>query len=130
MLFSQYPYLNFSDYNLDWIIRMVDELLPRVDALETWRADHETEYRELKDFQDALMRGDFPDPMMEAFYNWCTANVPKILEYAVKAVFFGLTDYGYFFAWIPDGWDDIIFNTTGYDLNLAGYDYGHLVLSA
>ena len=36
---------------------------------------------------------------------------------------------GYFVAYIPEGWDDIIFNTTGYDIAIAGMDYGHLTLS-
>ena len=45
-------------------------------------------------------------------------------------VFFGLTDSGYFVAYIPDGWDEIIFNTTGLDIQLdLEPEYGHLVLS-
>lgn len=130
MLFSQYPYLNFSDYNLDWIIRMMNELLPRVDALEEWRGEHEDEYKELKALYDAILKGDFPESMMREFYNWCQVNVPAILKAVIKQVWFGLTDDGYFCAWIPESWDDIIFNTTGYDMEIAGYDYGHLVLSA
>ena len=30
---------------------------------------------------------------------------------------------------VPESWDDITFNTTGYDTTVDGYDYGHLVLS-
>ena len=47
----------------------------------------------------------------------------------IKMVFFGLTDSGYFIAYIPDGWDEITFNTTGYDIFDTGVDYGHLTLS-
>ena len=131
MLFSQYPYLNFSDYNLDWIIKMVNELLPRVESLEGWKAEHELEYDELKAFCDAIESGNFPDAMMRSFYDWCRRNVPKILSWAVRSVFFGLTDDGHFFAWIPDGWDEIVFNTTEYDISLPLCpEYGHLVLSA
>ena len=52
-----------------------------------------------------------------------------IIEKAVKMVFFGLTDAGYFVAFIPDSWDEIMFETTGYDYMTSDYDFGHLVLS-
>lgn len=58
----------------------------------------------------------------------------KILERyisdAIKMVFFGLTDTGYFVAYIPESWEDITFNTTEYDIDVPiMQDYGHLVLS-
>ena len=50
-------------------------------------------------------------------------------EYATM-VFFGLTDSGYFVAYIPENWKSIQFNTTGVDIELAIQpEYGHLVLS-
>jgi hypothetical protein len=47
----------------------------------------------------------------------------------VQNVYQYLNDDGYFVAYIPESWADIIFNTTGLDSQIAGYDYGHLVLS-
>ena len=128
MLFSQYPYLNFSDYNLDWIIKMVKELMKVCDGLTEWKTDAEEELKALQDFADAITAGRFPDSMMRAFYDWVQRNVPDIISAAVKNVWFGLTDDGYFFAWIPDSWEDINFSTTGYDDQISGYDFGHLVL--
>lgn len=53
-----------------------------------------------------------------------------IEEYIATMVFFGLTDDGYFVAYIPENWDDITFNTTGLDIDIPIQpDYGHLVLS-
>lgn len=53
-----------------------------------------------------------------------------IEDYIATMVFFGITDDGYFVAYIPENWDDITFNTTGLDINLPIQpDYGHLVLS-
>lgn len=52
-----------------------------------------------------------------------------ISEAIATMVFFGLTDNGYFVAYIPDGWDDITFKTTGLDAYVTPpMDYGHLVL--
>lgn len=54
----------------------------------------------------------------------------EIEKYIATMVFFGLTDDGYFVAYIPESWKNITFNTTGLDINLELQpEYGHLVLS-
>lgn len=62
-----------------------------------------------------------------------SGNYDKIIEEyiakAIRMVFFGLTNSGYFVAYIPDSWDEITFNTTEYDIFDTGVDYGHLTLS-
>ena len=51
-------------------------------------------------------------------------------EYLKIAVFFGITDSGYFVAYIPETWDDIDFGTTEYDYHTElETEFGHLVLS-
>lgn len=74
----------------------------------------------MKDVQDELQRlenGDY-------------AQLIQIISNTINNVFFGLTDAGYFVAYIPESWSDIVFNTTGYDYALLPeYNYGHLVLS-
>ena len=51
-------------------------------------------------------------------------------EYIATMVFFGITDDGYFVAYIPKSWKSITFNTTGLDIDLPIQpEYGHLVLS-
>lgn len=51
-----------------------------------------------------------------------------ISETIATMVFFGLTDTGYFIAFIPDSWDEITFETTGWDVDITGIPYGHLCL--
>lgn len=54
----------------------------------------------------------------------------EIEKYIATMVFFGITDDGYFVAYIPESWKNITFNTTGLDINLdLQPEYGHLVLS-
>lgn len=56
--------------------------------------------------------------------------IESYISEAIKMVFFGLTDTGYFVAYIPESWDDITFNTTEYDITVPCMtDFGHLVLS-
>lgn len=129
MLFSLYPYHNFSDYNLDWCIKIVKELTPRVEQLEEWRNEHENEYEELKQLYDDIMQGNFPQSMIDSLKKWISRNAYDIIGELVKMVFFGLTDSGYFVAYIPESWSDITFKTSEYDINIPLFgEYGHLVL--
>ena len=50
-------------------------------------------------------------------------------KYITAGVYFGLTDNGYFAAYIPEAWDKINFRTTGFDFNTPLQpEFGHLVL--
>ena len=76
---------------------------------------------------------------MTVVQNWINSfNYEPLLEtvkemvqkYVTAGVYFGLTDSGYFVAYIPESWEHIKFNTTGLDINVALQpEYGHLVLS-
>lgn len=128
-VFEHFPYANFHNLNLDWILEHFKEFNAALDSLEEWKAEHQKEYEDLKKIYDNMLDGNLPEEMKAALYTWMNENAADIITNLIKMVFFGLTDTGYFVAYIPDSWDDIIFNTTGYDLDLAGYDYGHLILS-
>lgn len=52
-----------------------------------------------------------------------------IKDYLATMIFVEISDAGYFVYFIPEEWSDITFNTTGLDISIEGYDYGHLVLS-
>lgn len=129
MFFNQYPYINQNDLNLDWIIKHFKEFIAELASLNEWKATHEVEYQQLVDFENSLINGDFPPKMIESLKEWTVKNTESIIAAAIKMVFFGITNDGYFVAYIPESWDDITFTTTGYDTPLMGLDYGHLVLS-
>lgn len=129
MFFNQYPYINQNDLNLDWIIAHFKEFIAELANLNEWKATHEVEYQQLVEFDNSLINGNFPPKMIESLKEWTVKNTESIIAAAVKMVFFGITNDGYFVAYIPETWDDIIFTTTGYDTPLMGHDYGHLVLS-
>ena len=52
-----------------------------------------------------------------------------VREFLATMIFVEISDAGYFVYYIPENWNDIQFNTTGLDVDIAGYDYGRLVLS-
>lgn len=76
---------------------------------------------EFKKFQES----GFTDYYEKQIKEWIDANMEAIISRAIKMVFFGLTDDGYFCAYIPKSWAGIAFDTG------AVYDsttYGRLIL--
>lgn len=128
-MFNQYPYINENDLNLDYLLKHIKELMHRVSNLEEWRVTHEAQYAELKLLYDQIISGNFPPSVIKAFEKWMKENALDLVGELVKMVFFGITMDGYFVAYIPESWDDIIFGTTGLDDFPAGIEYGHLTLS-
>lgn len=59
-----------------------------------------------------------------------TKNIEELVTHFVATmIFVEINDDGYIVYNMPDSWDDIDFNTTGLDIEVTGYDYGHLTLS-
>ena len=125
----EFPYTDPNLYNDDWLLNRMKELASQMESMEAWRQDYEDAYQAYLQMIADIEAGTFPASIRIAFENWMRENALDLVGELVKMVFFGITDTGYFVAYIPEGWDDIIFNTTGFDIAIAGYDYGHLTLS-
>ena len=129
LFYNKYNYTDFHDLNLSWLIDAVKQLLIEMDNMEEWKAQHIEEYEQLKKLYDDLMAGNFTPEMENALYEWTVKHTVEIIGKAIKTVFFGITDDGYFVAYIPDSWSDIIFGTSGLDTFPAGVEFGHLTLT-
>lgn len=127
--FNKYPYTDFHELNLDYVLSTVKSLFEAVHEIDGWMDQHQAEYEELKQLYDDVMAGVFPDSIKQAFADWMNANALDLVGQLVNMVIFNITDNGYFVAYIPESWSDILFGTTGLDTTIPGYDYGHLVLS-
>ena len=126
----KYPYVSDEILNLDWILTHFKEFIEEIASLDSWRTEHEKEYEELKKYYDDLVSGNLSPELEAALYKWTVENSASIINSLTKMVFFGITDEGYFVAYIPDSWEDITFYTTGLDINLDLMpEYGHLVLA-
>lgn len=125
-VFDHFPYTNFHELNLEWILKHFKEFIAELSELEDWRAQHEKDYEELKKIYDDIVAGDFPQSMIDALYKWMQDNALDLVGSMIKHVYFGLTNDGYFCAFIPDNWSDVQFDTImDYDSPL----YGHLMLT-
>lgn len=130
MSYFDFPNARTYDSDLGWIIRNFNKSEDQIKALLKCCDDVKDNLDTLNEFKTQLESGQFPPEMEAAFYSWAMQHVPDFIADAVKNVFFGLTDEGYFVAYIPNSWDDITFNTTEFDIDLPEcQEYGHLVLS-
>lgn len=125
----EYPYTDPNRYNADWLLKSVKELLTGLEGLNDWKDKHEEEYQELKDLYDDFMDGKIPPKLENSLILWIKKNAQNIINEVIKNVYFGITDSGYFVAYSPDSWADIIFSTTGLEHVDEGYEFGRLILS-
>ena len=68
----------------------------------------------------------FDEYYLEQIEAWIYANMPEIVSYAMRMVFFGCTEDGHFTAYIPESWKPIVFDY-GADYSDKN-SYGHLIL--
>lgn len=119
MILDNVPYTNLHELNLDWILRKMQELDISFKELKKLVNELDSSLSsQIKELQDWI--NEFDNEYIEEV----------VQKYIQTAIFFGLTDSGYFVAYIPDTWNDITFGTTGLDTIVPIQpEYGHLVLS-
>lgn len=67
----------------------------------------------------------FEDYYEQQLADWIRNNAALLFRTLASQVFFGLTDDGFFCAYIPDSWSDITFDT---GMVYGRSDYGRLIL--
>lgn len=98
-------YLDFvAQMTNDWVGEYTDEVQAALDELER-----------------LLWNG-----IEEGVDKWISEHMEYIYDHTIKQIYFGLTQDGYICAWIPDSWDDIVFDTI---MNFSNPNYGCLTLS-
>ena len=79
----------------------------------------------LQDELQELENGGLWDLYEQEISKWAAEHMPELVADAMKSVYFGLTSDGYFCAYIPDSWSDIVFDTGAV---YGRSDYGRLIL--
>ena len=116
---ERFPYTNFHDLNLDWIIKEIKQLI----------ADEEQQNNNITELK----------AQVATLEEWINNYDPGFIQTTVREylesilatmIFVEISDAGYFVYHIPNGWEEITFHTTGLDIELPIQpQYGHLVLS-
>lgn len=129
MSFFEFPHTRTYDNDLGWLIKHCDTAEKAISALYTWKDEAQLSIDVINELISSIESGDFPENIANAIKDFIVKNFSDIVGEMTKMVFFGLTDAGHFVAYIPETWKDIVFKTTGYDIDIAHFtDYGHLVL--
>lgn len=127
----EFPHTRTYDNDLGWLIKQVGSDKEALAALEAWKESAEGSIAELQKLLDDIAAGNFPEEISNAIKNWITANFYDIVGDMAKTVWFGLTEAGYFVAYVPESWNEVAFKTTGYDyITELQPEFGHLVLQA
>ena len=129
MSFFEFPHTRTYDSDLGWLIKHVNSYDEVIAALNTWIEENMPKLNDFEALYNMLMAGNLPPGVQEGINKWMQLHALDIFGELIKMVFIGIDDNGYIIAYIPDGWDDIIFNTTGLDISIPGTDFGHLTLS-
>lgn len=99
---------------IDYLNEVADQVNIDTDAIE-----------ELKATFQKFQESGFDDYYRAQIEQWVKDNMENIIRDSIKMVFFGLTDDGYFCAYIPDSWADLTFDTGAV---YGRSDYGRLIL--
>lgn len=129
MALFKYPYTDFHELNIDWVIKAMKELQENVEALDNWKSQFEEDFEKFEEWMAIIESGELPPAMQAGLLAWAEEHLQDLVGATIPAVFFGINDEGYFYATIPSGWSDLHFGTSGLDDFPAGVDYGHLTIS-
>lgn len=129
MSFFEFPHTRTYDSDLGWLIKDYKTLDEFIAAIKAWIEATQPTIDELKQLYEAIVSGNFPQPMKDALTQWMEENALDLVGELVHMVIFNITDDGHFVAYIPDSWNDIQFGTTGLDDFPAGVEFGHLTIS-
>lgn len=107
------------------ICRQIEKLMTYADYLGINVNELEELYIALQNDFDKFKESGFDDYYRQQVEEWIANNLEYVFNIVAKQVYFGLNLEGYFVAYIPEGWDDIIFDTG----HVYGNDtYGRLIL--
>lgn len=104
-------------------VQHMGELLQKFDiTLE----EHDNAIKDLQNELEKIKNGEYMSVYIEALAKWIDENLQELVKKIVKYIFFGLTNDGYFCAYIPNSWDFLKFDTI---LEPNSPLYGHLILN-
>ncbi len=113
-----------QEQRVKYLCMLYDKLMAYVDALkDNVNVDSEA-IKELQEAFQKFMESGFDDYYAQQVEKWIGENLRFIYEHTIKQVYFGL-EGDYFCAYIPDSWDDIIFDT---GMIYGSEEYGRLIL--
>lgn len=107
------------------LCRMVSKVICYADSMGDQINANTEDIAELKELFRQFQESGFEDYYAQQLAQWIAEHMDDIIAEAIKMVFFGLTDDGYFCAYIPQSWDAVQFDTI---MDYSSDNYGCLTL--
>lgn len=107
------------------VVKSLNETIENVDGLNDGLQQLYDYLKMLQQTFEDYINGKFDDYYGEMVKEWIENHLDWIFRNVVRQVYFGLTLEGYFVAYIPSGWSDIVFDT---GMVYGKDDYGRLIL--
>lgn len=117
---------SLSYYEL--LAKVVDKLNSVIDNANVMSdaiSDNAAAIKELQELFQKFQESGFDDYYRAQIEQWFKDNAWLLYQSIAKQVYFGLTDDGYFCAYVPDSWKEITFDTGAV---FGRSDYGRLIL--
>lgn len=105
--------------------KLINDLAKEVDSLNQNGQEIYDYLQQLHDLLVNWMEHGFDDYYKDQVVKWIDDHLTWIFTSVVRQVYFGLTLEGYFVAYIPEGWSDIVFDTGAV---YGTKEYGRLIL--
>lgn len=107
------------------ICDLIDKLICYADYLGDNLGITREELEELKSEFEEFKAHGFDEYYEQQVIAWINEHMEAIISASIHMVFFGLTQDGYFCAYIPESWHEIVFDTIS---DYENDNYGSLVL--
>lgn len=108
------------------LLSELQDITVKIDVESQDIEDLKKRLEELEKLFEEFQQNGFKDTYMELIEAWLQENMWCIMSWGSRIVWFGISDDGYFQAFIPDN-----FNFLNFDVNMDSEspDYGKLMLS-
>lgn len=107
------------------LCKQFHKMICYADYLSKHVNDNIDDIKELQTDFEKFMESGFDDYYEAQVEAWIADNLEYVFNHVVRQVYFGLTLDGRFVAYIPESWNDIVFDTGA---NYALDTYGRLIL--
>lgn len=113
---------------VDYLNRVIDNQNNIIDMIGPFGTELEKLKEELdlvKEELEKVKNGDYVSLYIDSLAKWIDQNLQELVGRVVKYIMFGLSNDGYFCAYIPTSWQFLSFDTV---VNVDDPLYGHLIL--
>ena len=104
-----------------------NEFIRELDAAEVNITNLQADVEQLQADIEDVKNGKYVSLYLDSIINWIDQNLMTLMARMVRFVCFGLTDDGYFAAYVPESWKFLSFDT-GYEYD-DKCSYGHLIIN-